>query len=71
MKAGDEKVGRFIGNSDTVFIIPPFQRNYSWDEEQCSELFDDILDSVKKLSVKQLLMLKLLMLANLFHENLH
>lgn len=48
MKAVDEKIGRFIGNSDTVFIIPPFQRNYSWDEEQCCELFDDILDSIKK-----------------------
>lgn len=48
MKATDEKVGRFIGNSDTVFIIPPFQRNYSWDEEQCCELFDDINDSIKK-----------------------
>ena len=48
MKAVDEKVGRFIGNSDTVFIIPPFQRHYSWDEEQCCELFDDILDSIKK-----------------------
>lgn len=48
MKAVDEKVGRFIGNSDTVFIIPPFQRNYSWDEEQCCELFDDIIDSIKK-----------------------
>lgn len=48
MKAVDEKIGRFIGNSDTVFIIPPFQRNYSWDEEQCEELFDDILDSIEK-----------------------
>ena len=48
MKATDEKVGKFIGNSDTVFIIPPFQRNYSWGEEQCCELFDDILDSIKK-----------------------
>lgn len=48
MKAVDEKIGKFIGNSDTVFIIPPFQRNYSWDEEQCCELFDDILESIKK-----------------------
>ena len=48
MKAVDEKVGKFIGNSDTVFIIPPFQRNYSWEEEQCCELFDDILNSVRK-----------------------
>lgn len=48
MKANDEKIRKFIGNSDTVFIIPPFQRNYSWDTEQCSELFDDILASIKK-----------------------
>ena len=46
MHAVDEKIGRFIGNSDTVFIIPPFQRNYSWEEEQCSELFDDIKSSI-------------------------
>lgn len=48
MKAVDEKIGRFLGNSDTVFIIPPFQRNYSWDEVHCCELFDDVLDSIKK-----------------------
>lgn len=45
MKANDSLVGRFLGNSGTVFVIPPFQRNYSWDEEQCGELFDDILDA--------------------------
>lgn len=48
MKANDEKVGKFLGGRDSVFIIPPFQRNYSWDEEQCSELFDDILNSLAK-----------------------
>ena len=48
MKANDEKVGKFLGGRDSVFIIPPFQRNYSWDEEQCSELFDDILKSIEK-----------------------
>lgn len=48
MKANDEKVGKFLGGRDSVFIIPPFQRNYSWDEEQCSELFDDILNSIEK-----------------------
>ena len=48
MKANDEKIGKFLGGRDSVFIIPPFQRNYSWDEEQCCELFDDILNSMKK-----------------------
>ena len=47
MKAVDEKVGRFIGNSDTVFIIPPFQRNYSWDEEQCCESGPYGVDAVR------------------------
>lgn len=54
MKAVDEKIGKFIGNSDTVFVIPPFQRNYSWDEEQCSELFEDIMDSIKRVKVTML-----------------
>ena len=48
MKANDEKVGKFLGGRDSVFIIPPFQRNYSWDIEQCCELFDDILNSIEK-----------------------
>ena len=48
MKASDSKIKSFIGNSSTVFIIPPFQRNYSWDEEQCCELFDDIKNSINK-----------------------
>jgi len=30
----------FSGNSK--YIIPPYQRAYSWDEEQCSELLEDI-----------------------------
>ena len=30
----------FSGN--TKYIIPPYQRAYSWDKEQCSELFEDI-----------------------------
>ena len=48
MKANDEKIGKFLGGRDSVFIIPPFQRNYSWDEEQCCELFDDIMNSITR-----------------------
>lgn len=33
----------FSGNSK--YIIPPYQRAYSWDEEQCSELLEDIKSS--------------------------
>ena len=33
----------FSGN--TKYIIPPYQRAYSWSEEQCSEFFEDIKES--------------------------
>lgn len=48
MKANDSKIRSFIGNSERVFLIPPFQRNYTWSKEQCEELFDDIISSIKK-----------------------
>lgn len=48
MKASDSKVSKFIGGNEGVFIIPPFQRNYTWSKEQCNELFEDIIGVVKK-----------------------
>ncbi len=48
MLAVGSTIGNFIGRPRTVFIIPPFQRNYSWDENQCAELFDDIYSSMQK-----------------------
>jgi len=34
-----------IFNGNSKYIIPPYQRAYSWDEEQCSELLEDIKNS--------------------------
>ena len=34
-----------IFSGDTKYLIPPYQRAYSWNEEQCSEFFDDITAS--------------------------
>lgn len=48
MKANDSKISSFIGNSERVFIIPPFQRNYTWTLDECEELFNDIVISIKK-----------------------
>jgi len=42
MKANEVSVLDFIQSKSKVFIIPPFQRNYDWTIEQCSELFDDL-----------------------------
>ena len=48
MKATDSKIRSFIGNSERVFLIPPFQRNYTWSIDQCEELFNDVISSIKK-----------------------
>lgn len=48
MKATETTVLKFIGGEDKVFIIPPFQRNYEWSEEQCKELFNDIKSAYKQ-----------------------
>ena len=34
-------------NSQTIKIIPDYQRPYTWDENNVEELFDDILHSAK------------------------
>jgi len=45
MKATETTLLKFIGGLDKSFIIPPFQRNYTWGEAQCKELYDDIIQS--------------------------
>lgn len=47
MKATETTILNFIGGLDKVFIIPPFQRNYEWSNEQCEELFNDIVSAYK------------------------
>ena len=47
LRATETNVLNFIGGLDKVFIIPPFQRNYEWNFEQCDELFTDIINAYK------------------------
>jgi len=42
MKAIDEKFPQII-NGNTQFVIPVFQRDYSWTEPQCEQLWKDIM----------------------------
>lgn len=42
MKATEAKLLTFLQKS-TQFIIPIYQRTYSWTEKQCRQLWDDIL----------------------------
>lgn len=47
MKATDVTVQDYIGGLKKAFIIPPYQRNYSWGIEQCRELYSDIIHCVE------------------------
>jgi len=47
MKATETIIKNFIGGLDKAFVIPPFQRNYSWGKPECLELFNDIISSMK------------------------
>ena len=44
MKASETKVESFLSSNKTKFIIPLYQRNYSWDKMHCEQLLNDILE---------------------------
>lgn len=48
MKASPIQLFKFLQKQDTQFVIPIYQRNYDWTEEQCQQLFDDILEIGKR-----------------------
>ena len=37
-----KQILELLSNNDVTFFIPPYQRNYEWDEEMCSILLKDI-----------------------------
>lgn len=43
LNTGSDSFLSLIGNGKT-YRVPPFQRDYSWDEEQWDDLWNDILD---------------------------
>ena len=43
MKATETRVQDFLSSNKTRFVIPVYQRNYDWTQEQCKQLFNDIL----------------------------
>ena len=44
MDAGPVKLLDLIADKGKRFIVPVYQRPYSWDEEQCEQLWNDVLD---------------------------
>lgn len=43
MNAHAQALAGLITSANLRFVIPVYQRPYSWDEEQCEQLWDDIL----------------------------
>jgi len=43
MKATEANLLKFLRKSPQQFVIPIYQRNYSWTEEQCQQLWSDLL----------------------------
>ena len=48
MDANSRKILGLISEMNTRFVVPVYQRPYSWGEEQCAQLWDDILATGRK-----------------------
>lgn len=42
MRAQEYHLLQLLSNHDVTFFIPPYQRNYEWDIEQCKVFYQDI-----------------------------
>lgn len=48
MQASLKTILEVLGKPDTQYVIPVFQRVYSWTRRQCDQLWDDMLDAASK-----------------------
>ena len=44
MKANEDSMLKFMDGSDMKFIIPVYQRPYSWKKDNCEQLLNDLRD---------------------------
>lgn len=44
MKASEKTILRFMDGQDKRFVIPVYQRPYSWKRENCAQLIKDLTD---------------------------
>lgn len=47
MKARENYLLDMLSNNDVTFFIPPYQRNYEWDKDQCLIFLEDIVKTAK------------------------
>ncbi len=50
MEAKQKQIVEFLSTTNTQFTIPVYQRNYDWEEKQCSILLKDILEASSNVS---------------------
>lgn len=43
MVPAERKLLELLSNNDVTFFIPPYQRNYEWDDKQCKVFWEDVL----------------------------
>ena len=48
MKGSASHLLEFLEGSRKRFIIPVYQRNYDWKTENCKQLFDDLVQVIRK-----------------------
>ena len=48
MNAAAQSLIGMITGTNSRFVIPVYQRPYSWDEDQCLQLWDDIISIGKR-----------------------
>ena len=44
MKANNHPMSKVLGGEDLQYILPIFQREYAWEQEEWQTLWDDILE---------------------------
>lgn len=47
MKGSEAKLVSYMQGSDKRFVIPVYQRNYDWKQENCKQLYDDLVRIVR------------------------
>lgn len=47
MQAHNNNIEEFLGAPKTVFVVPVYQRNYDWKNDNCQQLFNDIVGIIK------------------------
>lgn len=47
MQAHNSNIQEFLSTTKTVFVVPVYQRNYNWQNENCEILFGDIVNIIE------------------------